>query len=290
MIIFKKDFIYLFQTEGKGRKKRGRETSVCGCLSHAPPTGGLVTATQACALTGNWTSNHLVCRPTLNPLSHTSQGNYVIILTCVGLVVLFFSINIVVRRKVKGIIIDWLFLSARHCAKWFCKHLNIAVAWEFGIIHILKIKKQASEKLSHFFKITEPANVRVSLAQALCYGLHVKCLPETRVMIIATLQMENGKPEQVSDSWKFIQLLKRGPKRSPSFSAVPSSFPPFLWAPGGRQYSRMVKNTGCWISYCQRRELQTWKRGRLKWCWTRIQGIGVNSYVNAYIATYRYRT
>ena len=31
-------------------------------------------ATQACALAGNWTSNPLVCRPVLNPLSHTSQG------------------------------------------------------------------------------------------------------------------------------------------------------------------------------------------------------------------------
>ena len=32
-------------------------------------------ATQACALTGNRTSNPLVCRPALNPLSHTSRGS-----------------------------------------------------------------------------------------------------------------------------------------------------------------------------------------------------------------------
>ena len=36
---FKKDFIYLSLERGKGRKKRGRETSVCGCLSHAPHWG-----------------------------------------------------------------------------------------------------------------------------------------------------------------------------------------------------------------------------------------------------------
>ena len=30
--------------------------------------------TQACALTGNWTSDPLLCRTVLNPLSHTSQG------------------------------------------------------------------------------------------------------------------------------------------------------------------------------------------------------------------------
>ena len=29
---------YLFFREGKGRRKRGRETSMCGCLSHAPYT------------------------------------------------------------------------------------------------------------------------------------------------------------------------------------------------------------------------------------------------------------
>ena len=32
-------------------------------------------ATQACALTRNWTSNLLVCRPALNLLSHTNQGS-----------------------------------------------------------------------------------------------------------------------------------------------------------------------------------------------------------------------
>ena len=31
-------FIYFYR-EGKGRRKRGRETSMCGCLSHAPYWG-----------------------------------------------------------------------------------------------------------------------------------------------------------------------------------------------------------------------------------------------------------
>ena len=53
--------------EGKGGRKRGRETSMC------PPVGTLP-ATQACAPTGNRTSDPLVHRPVLNPLSHTSQG------------------------------------------------------------------------------------------------------------------------------------------------------------------------------------------------------------------------
>ena len=63
-IVFKtifKDFIYLFFREGKGERKRGRETSMCGCLWL-----GTWPATQACALTRNRTSDPLVHRPALN--------------------------------------------------------------------------------------------------------------------------------------------------------------------------------------------------------------------------------
>ena len=47
-----------------------------GCLLHTPLSHQLRTgpATQACALTGNETSNPLVGRPALNPISHASQG------------------------------------------------------------------------------------------------------------------------------------------------------------------------------------------------------------------------
>ena len=69
---FKILFIY-FEREGKGGRKRGRETSMCGCLSRTPLLGTWPN-TQACALTRNRTGNLLVCRPTLNPLSYTNQG------------------------------------------------------------------------------------------------------------------------------------------------------------------------------------------------------------------------
>ena len=36
---FFKDFIYLFLERGKGGRKRGRETSMCGCLSDDPHWG-----------------------------------------------------------------------------------------------------------------------------------------------------------------------------------------------------------------------------------------------------------
>ena len=70
---FLRFYLFIFR-EGKGGTKRGRETSVCGCrLPH--PLLGTWPATQACALTGNQTSDPLVHRLALSPLSHTSQGS-----------------------------------------------------------------------------------------------------------------------------------------------------------------------------------------------------------------------
>ena len=71
-ILFFKDFIYLFSERGEGRK-RGRETSMCGCLSHAPYWGPGLKPRHVPWL-GNQASDPLVCRPALNPLSNTSQG------------------------------------------------------------------------------------------------------------------------------------------------------------------------------------------------------------------------
>ena len=62
----------------------GREISMCkryiNWLPLECPQLGTQPATQACALTGNRTSNLSVHRLALNPLSHTSQGQYHIFL------------------------------------------------------------------------------------------------------------------------------------------------------------------------------------------------------------------
>ena len=63
--------LYLFSERGSEGEK-GRETPLCGCLSHAPFLGTWP-ATQAYAQTGNRTSNLPVCRLALGPLNHTSQ-------------------------------------------------------------------------------------------------------------------------------------------------------------------------------------------------------------------------
>ena len=71
-------FILLLE-RGKGGWKRGRETSMCKrYIDRLPltcPQPGTRPATQACALTGNRTSDLSVHRLVLNPLSHTSQGD-----------------------------------------------------------------------------------------------------------------------------------------------------------------------------------------------------------------------
>ena len=57
---------------GRERERQG-EKHQCVVASHTPPT---VTwpVTQAYALTGTQTGHPLIRRPTLNPLSYTSQG------------------------------------------------------------------------------------------------------------------------------------------------------------------------------------------------------------------------
>ena len=60
--IYLKDFIYLFLE--RGREKKERNISVW--LPLARPLLETWSATQACALIGNWTSDSLACRLTLN--------------------------------------------------------------------------------------------------------------------------------------------------------------------------------------------------------------------------------
>ena len=70
-LCFFKYFIYLFLERGEGREKEG---NINVWLPLQRPLLGTWPATQACALTRNQTSNPLIHRPALNPLSHTSQG------------------------------------------------------------------------------------------------------------------------------------------------------------------------------------------------------------------------
>ena len=70
--LFKKVFIYLFLERGREGEREG-EKHQCVVASPVPQLGTWPTS-QACALTGNQTSDPLFQRPALNPLSHTSHG------------------------------------------------------------------------------------------------------------------------------------------------------------------------------------------------------------------------
>ena len=61
-------FLFLEREEEGEREERGKHQ--CVVASQAPPTGN-----QARNLTGNQTSDLLVCRLVFNPLSHTSQDS-----------------------------------------------------------------------------------------------------------------------------------------------------------------------------------------------------------------------
>ena len=75
--LFKNFYSFTFIERGREREREGeehqcvRDTSII--LPLARPQPGTWPATQACALTGNRTRDLLVHRPTLSPLSHTSQ-------------------------------------------------------------------------------------------------------------------------------------------------------------------------------------------------------------------------
>ena len=75
LFVYFKDFYLFAFKERKGRRKRERNINVWLLLACLPL--GTWLATQACALTGNQTSNPLVRRPALNPLNYTSQGLFV---------------------------------------------------------------------------------------------------------------------------------------------------------------------------------------------------------------------
>ena len=72
-----KRFSLLIFREGGGKGEREGEKYHC-LVPCVCPQPGMWPSTQACALTGNRTSNPLVLRPELDPLSHTSQGRFLL--------------------------------------------------------------------------------------------------------------------------------------------------------------------------------------------------------------------
>ena len=72
LFIYFLKILFIFSERGREGETRGEKTSMCGYL--LGPSPGTWPATQACALTGNHTSDALISRLTLNPLSYISQA------------------------------------------------------------------------------------------------------------------------------------------------------------------------------------------------------------------------
>ena len=150
----KKDFIYLFLGREEGRKKRGRETSMCGCLSPAPHWGP---GPQPRPVPWLGIEPVTLWFPApVNPLSHTSQGWFLLFFvlshtikisnyTC-GIVYFFllfceFLLHVNPCYWARALIIVgcilrcWLFLSfwsISVCKSYHC--LEVYFAWHFYII------------------------------------------------------------------------------------------------------------------------------------------------------------
>ena len=72
----KKKILFILFLDGGEEREKERERNINVWLPVMCPLLGTWPATQACALTGNWTSNPLVHSLMLNPLSHTSLGSF----------------------------------------------------------------------------------------------------------------------------------------------------------------------------------------------------------------------
>ena len=101
-----KKYLLIFR-ERRGREKE-RERNINVWLPVMRPLLGTWPATQACVLTGNQTSDPLVHRLALNPLSHTSQGRNILDTKRMGrippvaVIITIITINISAQTLRKG--------------------------------------------------------------------------------------------------------------------------------------------------------------------------------------------
>ena len=118
---FKKDFTYF--REGGREEEREGERNINVWLPLLRPPLRTWPATQACALTGNWTTDLWVLRPVLYPLSHTSQSTTDFFL-CIGIVLWLcwiYLLNIFTSSSLQ----KWI-LHTESCHLWIKTALTLS--------------------------------------------------------------------------------------------------------------------------------------------------------------------
>ena len=110
---------------------------MCGCISHAPSWGTWPT-TQACAPTGNWTGDLMVLRPELNLLSHTSQGQGIILL-----VVFKIDYSNAFVRNTKGSLMRW------YQQRGSMRSLSKSVPWKLQFNPAFPVQHTDMSETSH---------------------------------------------------------------------------------------------------------------------------------------------
>ena len=118
--------LYLFIFRERGRREVKRERNINVWLPLMCLLLGTWPATQACALTGNWTRDPLVCWQALSPLSHSSQGPIDLIwLSCMRLFFaefeLYYSLSALIPQPISFFTI--------HSSPIFHNHQCWTVGW-----------------------------------------------------------------------------------------------------------------------------------------------------------------
>ena len=98
-------------------------------LPLAHPQPGAWPTTQACALTGNQTSNPSVSRQALNPLSHTSQGS----LATFKMLSLSLTFGILMMMCL-GVCLSGFILLGTLCTSWTCMSVAFTKLEKFSVI------------------------------------------------------------------------------------------------------------------------------------------------------------
>ena len=149
-LLFFKDLIYLFLERGERREKEGEK--LWSVAPRTPPTGDPACSPGMCP---DWdqTYNLLLCRPALNPLSHSSRGWFLFLLQNCEYIFVCFScwFSFFPQQKtwlMKGLFVFFILTSSVPCTPCLVWHnsclINVRRKIETSLIQVRGIFKKNS--------------------------------------------------------------------------------------------------------------------------------------------------